>query len=66
MSFVAAIYEVWGGGVKLSIGSRFGQFSCLGVILSENRIPLFGIMPLARLLLAGAGGVGLQRPDALG
>src|SRR5512136_916978 len=33
---------------------------------SENRTPLFGMMPSARLLLAGAGSVGLQRPDALG
>src|SRR5260370_21988516 len=57
-----AIYEVRGISVKPSIGPGF----CLGMIFSENRSPLFGIMSSARLLLAGAGGVGLQRPDALG
>ncbi len=36
-----AIYEVRGTGVKL-IGSN--RMLCLGMIYSENRIPLFGIM----------------------
>ena len=64
-SFVAAIYEVRGGGVKLSIGSVSGGFPAWARTAFESRISRLGDdAPLARLLLAGAGGVGLQRPDA--